>query len=67
MQINIWTDEEQRQGLNNIGQPTHNCMHMDAELSIGGIDIVREMVQDGSLKAAGLATTTTSTSNQTSE
>jgi Grx4 family monothiol glutaredoxin len=65
--IDILTDEELRQGLKTYSNwPTYPQLYIDGEL-IGGLDIVREMAQDGSLQAALLATTTTSTSNQTSE
>jgi Grx4 family monothiol glutaredoxin len=64
--IDILTDEELRQGLKTYSNwPTYPQLYVDGEL-IGGLDIVREMAQDGSLQAALSAATTTSTTETSS-
>jgi Grx4 family monothiol glutaredoxin len=48
--FNILEDEEVRQGLKTFSNwPTFPQLYVDGEL-IGGLDIVQEMMEDGSLK-----------------
>jgi Grx4 family monothiol glutaredoxin len=48
--FNIFSDEQVRQGLKTFSNwPTYPQLYVDGEL-VGGLDIVKEMEQDGSLK-----------------